>query len=132
MIGLLDTHAFLWAAADPVKLSAKARSAIEDPENAIHVSTVSFWEISLKFALGKLELAGCAPEDLVPIARSMRLEIVGPSAEEAAGFHRLPRHVHKDPFDRLLVWQCLQRDWVFFTRDRGLARYHAIGLKTFW
>jgi PIN domain nuclease of toxin-antitoxin system len=50
----------------------------------------------------------------------MGLAIVAPSAEEAAGFHRLQRSVHKDPFDRMLIWQCLQRDGTLLTKDRGL------------
>ncbi len=98
----------------------------------MHLSTVSFWEIALKFSLGKLELTGCTPEDLVTIARDMRLAIVAPSAEETVGFHRLPRKAHKDPFDRMLIWLCLQRDWTFLTRDVALHDYHSLGLKTFW
>lgn len=128
MIALLDTHSFLWAAMEPERLSAKMRKSIADPANRINLSTVSLWEISLKFALGKLELSGCKPEDLLPIAREMRLEIVTPSADEAVGFHRLPRRAHKDPFDRMLIWQCLQRDWAFVTRDQGLDDYMALGL----
>ena len=51
---LLDTHTFLWAAMDPEKLSRRARVTILDAANDIHVSVVTFWEVSLKFALEKL------------------------------------------------------------------------------
>jgi PIN domain nuclease of toxin-antitoxin system len=132
VIALLDTHALLWAAIAPRELSARARRVMIGPANEIFVSTVSFWEISLKFALGKLELVGCKPDDLVPIASDMGFAIVSPSAEESAGFHRLPRVAHKDPFDRMLIWQCLQRDWSFLTRDRAVDEYRALGLKTVW
>ena len=132
MIGLLDTHSLLWAIVAPEKLSASMRGVIADPTNEIHVSTVSFWEISLKFSLGKLEISGCSPEDLVKISRQMGLTITAPSAEESAGFHRLPKAAHKDPFDRMLIWQCLQREWTLITRDRGLDEYRALGLKIAW
>ncbi len=132
MIGLLDTHSFLWALLTPAKLSAKTRAAIADPVNEIHISTITFWEIALKFSLGKLELIGCSPEDLVGAARQMGLVISAPTAEESAGFHRLPKVAHKDPFDRMLIWQCLQRRWTLITRDRGLRDYHALGLSTLW
>src|SRR5271165_3443064 len=132
MIGLLDTHSLLWAIVAPEKLSAKMRGAIADPINEIHVSTVSFWQISLKFSLGKLEITGCTPEDLVKISRQMGLTISAPSAEESAGFHRLPKVMQKDPFDRMLIWQCLQREWTLITRDRGLDEYRALGLNTAW
>ena len=132
MILLLDTHSFLWAAMAPEKLSAKARKAVADPGNEVNLSTISFWEISLKFALGKLELVGCTPDDLVKVAADMGLAIVAPTPEESAGFHRLPRQAHKDPFDRMLIWQCLQRRWTFVTRDGALDEYAALGLKTLW
>jgi PIN domain nuclease of toxin-antitoxin system len=132
MIALLDTHAFLWAAIEPERLSAGVRRTIADPSNEIHLSTISFWEIALKFALGKLELTGCVPDDLVGVARRMRLAIAAPSADEAAGFYRLPRSAHKDPFDRMLIWQCLQRDWTLLTKDRKLDAYRGLGLKTSW
>jgi PIN domain nuclease of toxin-antitoxin system len=132
MIGLLDTHIFLWAVVAPEKLSAKMRGVIGDPANEIHVSTVSFWEIALKFSLGKLEITGCSPEDLVGIARQMGLAISAPTAEESASFYRLPKVAHKDPFDRMLIWQCLQRRWTLITRDRGLNDYRALGLHTAW
>jgi PIN domain nuclease of toxin-antitoxin system len=132
MIALLDTHSLLWALIEPEKLSPRVRSAVADTANEIYVSTLTFWEISLKCALGKLKLVGCTPEQLVDGARSMSLAIAAPSAEESASFHRLKRGAHKDPFDRMLVWQCLRRDWTLMTRDRSLEDYRALGLKTFW
>jgi PIN domain nuclease of toxin-antitoxin system len=132
MIALLDTHSFLWTVVAPEKLSAKMRSAISDPANEIHVSTVTFWEIALKFALGKLQISGCAPDDLVGVARQMGLVTSAPTAEESASFHRLPKVAHKDPFDRMLVWQCLNRQWTFITRDRDVGDYRKLGLQTTW
>lgn len=132
MIALLDTHVFLWAATAPGKLSAGVRREIADPANEVYVSTVTFWEIALKFALGKLTLAGGVPDDLVVAARRMRLDFAAPTAEESAGFHRLPRAAHRDPFDRMLIWQCLRRDWTLVTKDRELGAYRSLGLKTYW
>lgn len=132
MIGLLDTHSFLWAVMAPEKLSAKMRTVIADPGNEIHVSTISFWEITLKYSLGKLQMTGCSPDDLVAIGRQMGLTISAPSAEESAGFHRLPRAHHKDPFDRMLVCMCLQRRWTLITRDGNLGDYRSQGLLTAW
>ena len=51
---LLDTHAFLWWLAGDEALSAAARTAIGDEDNAVFVSAVSAWEITTKHRLGKL------------------------------------------------------------------------------
>lgn len=129
---LLDTHSFLWAVFSPEKLSRRARTAIADTSSAVCLSSITLWEISLKFALGKLTLENASPEDLVTVAKDMGLALISPSAEESASFHRLPRAPHRDPFDRMLVWQAIQRQLVLVTKDRALPAYRDAGLKTLW
>jgi PIN domain nuclease of toxin-antitoxin system len=59
---LLDTHAFLWFVEENAKLSAIARSAIENPQNQKWVSIASCWKISIKVGIGKLQVSD--PVDL--------------------------------------------------------------------
>ena len=129
---LLDTHVFLWAVFSPEKLSPAARPLIQDANNSLFISTISFWEISLKYGMGKLELQGCSPEELPEVASAMQLELLHPSAEELASFHRLHRVVHKDPFDRLIVWQALQNKLHLISKDQRLSEYQSLGLKVIW
>lgn len=129
---LLDTHVLLWAILAPAKLSRRARAAITDGGVEVFVSPVSLWEISLKFALGKLELTGCTPEDLVTAAKTMGLATLDMDPLTMASFHRLPRLAHKDPFDRILVWQAICRDLTLITKDGAMPEYQALGLKALW
>jgi PIN domain nuclease of toxin-antitoxin system len=129
---LLDTHAFLWAALAPSQLSRRAKAVIEDTRNLVGVSTVTFWEISLKFALGKLELEGVLPDELPAVAAQMDMTIEPLAVEDAATYHRLTRAVHKDPFDRMIVWQSLRRQWSLISADRQLDAYRALGLELLW
>ena len=129
---LLDTHTFLWAAFSPAKLSAKAKREISSVENRVYVSTVSFWEISLKFALGKIELEHCTPDDMPDIAAQMRVEIIQPTPQETASFHQLPKAGHKDPFDRMIIWQAIQQSLVLISKDAEFPEYKNFGLKVLW
>ena len=129
---LLDTHALLWAIFEPDKISAEIQALIRDPRNEICVSTISFWEISLKYALGKLSLVNCQPEDLPGVAEEMGLAVIAPDAGECAAFWRLPRLTHKDPFDRMLVWLAMQRQLCLITKDGRLPEYRELGLRTVW
>jgi PIN domain nuclease of toxin-antitoxin system len=129
---LLDTHTFLWAVFAPEKLSTSAKEKICAPENRICVSTISFWEISLKFALGKIELENCKPDDLPDIAAQMQVEIIQPTAEESASFYQLPKVMHKDPFDRMIIWQAIQQSLVLISKDSEFPEYQAFGLKVLW
>ena len=129
---LLDTHSFLWTLFSPDKLSKRARTSILDPENEVFVTVVSFWEISLKYALGKIEMKGLNPEDLPAAAKEANFETIQLEPGEAASFHRLPRIGPKDPFDRLIIWQAIQRDFFLISADREFSEYQEYGLELFW
>ena len=129
---LLDTHTFLWAAFTPDKLSAKAKKAVRSAENRVCISTISFWEVSLKFALGKIELENCKPDDLPGIAAQMQIEIIQPTAHETASFYQLPKVRHKDPFDRMIIWQAIQQPLVLISKDANFPEYQKFGLIVLW
>ncbi len=129
MIYLLDTHYMLWAIADSKKLSKKVKGVITDPENSIIVSTISFWEVSLKSSLGKLKITGFGPEDLPKACLKMGFEIVTLSSEDSSTYHKLRAIYHKDPFDRLLIWQAIQNNNSMFSVDKNVKKYMSEGLK---
>jgi PIN domain nuclease of toxin-antitoxin system len=129
---LLDTHTFLWSVFAPDKLSAKARKAIRSADNSVCISTISFWEISLKFALGKIELENCMPDDLPGIAAQMHIEIIQPTALQTASFYQLPKVQHKDPFDRMIIWQAIQQPLVLISKDANFPGHQKFGLIVLW
>lgn len=129
---LLDTHAFLWAAFSPRKLSARVRAAVVDGENTVAVSSLSFWELSLKFSLGKIALEGCTPDELPGVARQMQFDILEADADDMASFHALPRLAHKDPFDRMIIWQAIRQGWTLVSKDHSFDAYKSHGLTVWW
>ena len=129
---LMDTHALLWAIFEPEKMSNSARELIKDPQNEVFASIISFWEISLKFSIGKLELINTTPETLPKITEEMGVEILPVEANEAASFHKLPRKRHKDPFDRMVAWQAISRKMMLISRDREFKQYKQFGLRLVW
>lgn len=129
---LLDTHSFLWSAFEPDKLSRRAYAELTDSKNPVYVSSVTFWEISLKVRIGKLILTDCLPDELPGIANRLVYLPLPLEPDEAASFHRLPRGAHKDPFDRMLIWQAIQRELILVSRDGAFDEYRPMGLQTFW
>ena len=129
---LLDTHALLWTLFDPPRLGEKATESIRNPDVTVLVSVVSFWEISLKYSTGKLELAGVAPDDFPAIVRQSGFDILPIAEADPATFHRLPRMEHKDPFDRLIIWQAISHKLTLISSDSAFADYRKLGLKVLW
>lgn len=128
-IYLLDTHYLLWAAADTKKLSKKIKNIITDPENTIVVSTISFWEVSLKYALGKLTISGFLPEQLPQACAKMGFYIEPLSPSDSSSYHQLNASFHKDPFDKMLIWQAICNKYTFISNDQTIEKYQSLGLR---
>jgi PIN domain nuclease of toxin-antitoxin system len=129
---LLDTHALIWAAVEPQKLSNKVRLIVENPTNEIMVNPISFWEISLKYSLGKLALANHQPEDFPFYAQEMGFMLMPFSAELASTFYQLKASHHRDPFDRMLIHTALQLKIPLISIDSNIHLYTSEGLKVVW
>jgi PIN domain nuclease of toxin-antitoxin system len=119
---LLDTCTALWAALGAPELSSRARELFEDPDQDVYLSAVSAWEVSLKYALGKLPLP--RPPDLLFPELRERGGIQSLPLDEAAALQlfRLPP-LHRDPFDRMLVCQAIVEGMVILTPDEDIRRY---------
>jgi PIN domain nuclease of toxin-antitoxin system len=112
---LLDTHALIWALANPDRLSPQAAEAIRAEANDVFVSIVSPWEIAIKKSLGKLR----APDDLQVQLDEKRFELLPISLRHTES---LPRH-HGDPFDRMLIAQARVEGLSIVTADPSFAGY---------
>lgn len=117
---LLDTHIFLWAVSAPARLSAAARRQIDAAE--IYVSAASIWEISIKSSIGKLV---ADPAQLLAGIETAGFSLLPITGEHAARVVGLP-HIHKDPFDRLLIAQASIEPMIFLTNDEALRRYGSL------
>ena len=125
---LLDTHTFLWAIIDDPSLSLASQAAIADPANEVFVSTASFWEIAIKYGLGKLSLPD-EPDRYLPAQRTAAgFDLLTIGEAEASQVHRLPA-IHRDPFDQLLVAQANCYGLVIATDDAVVQQYP---VRTIW
>ena len=126
---LLDTHYLLWALVDTKKLSKKIKDIIVDPDNNIVISTISFWEISLKYSLGKLTITGFTPDELPQACTEMGFLIEPLSPIDSSSYNQLYPSIHKDPFDKMLIWQAISNKYTFISNDVLIANYQTFGLR---
>jgi PIN domain nuclease of toxin-antitoxin system len=128
---LLDTHILIWAAINPERLDKRTTAALQAADTAVFTSPLNYWEISLKYAMGKLDLQGLIPEDFAQAAVDMGFRILPFSVEDAAGFYRLSSTIHRDPFDRMLAWLAIRHDLILISSDKAFREFEAQGLKIF-
>lgn len=121
---LLDTQAvYLWLTA-PDQLPSRADAAITDARNHVVVSAVSFWELGIKEAKGRLVL----PPDLFETLLTSELQLLDLAPEHAIAAGRLPPH-HGDPFDRALIAQARLEGLTLVGGDAVFAEYE---VDTLW
>jgi PIN domain nuclease of toxin-antitoxin system len=119
---LLDTHAFLWAAASPEELAPTTRAAIEESANDVIVSAAVAWEIALKFTLGKLTVPADPSVWFPARVRSLGFQHLDITAAHALALGGLP-DIHRDPFDRIMIAQAQIEGLTFVTCDPLNQKY---------
>jgi PIN domain nuclease of toxin-antitoxin system len=132
MIYLLDTHVLIWSLMYSSKLSNNCLEILKNKKNTIFVSTISFWEISLKHSLNKLEILRLMPDALPELAIEAGYELLPLLPEDVANYHQLDAAWHRDPFDRMLIWQAIQKNITLISKDENINKYESVGLKVIW
>ena len=129
---LLDTHTLLWSIGKSNELSKKVIQEIKNVNNEIFVSAVSLWEIALKSSIGKL-LISFNVDKIPEYCRKMGFTLIPLEPIDALNSLQLPhKDSHKDPFDRMLIFQCIKNEYVFVSKDTHLELYEDEGLIYLW
>jgi len=115
---LIDTHILLWVMQDARQLGRAARRLLNEAD-AIHVSSVSLWEIAIKTALGKLRMDQGELDTQLDKIGFAPLPVTW---AHTRGLRSLPL-MHGDPFDRMLVAQALSEPLHLLTHDVALRPY---------
>jgi PIN domain nuclease of toxin-antitoxin system len=127
---VLDTHAWLWWAAAPSRLSGAARKTIEGAD-LVGVATISVWELAMLQARGRIRLAR-------PIGEWVGRALAGPHVREvplsseialAAGLLDTASFVG-DPADRIVYATARTLNAPLVTRDQRLRGFDVAG--TVW
>lgn len=119
---LLDTHAFIWWAPEPDKLSERVLNLLKNRENQLILSVASAWEMQIKMQLGKLKLE-TALQDLIKSQQiTNELKILVVNLKHVLELDKLPYH-HKDPLDRILIAQANIEDFTIASKDDIFSKY---------
>lgn len=121
---LLDTHVLIWSLENNLSLSDPARDAIIEGRNLVFISAASVWEISVKQAMGKLQV----PDNLIEEIQIHRFTPLEINLQHARLAGRLPA-IHKDPFDRMLIAQSILEKLTIVTRDQVMSQYDVTVLR---
>jgi PIN domain nuclease of toxin-antitoxin system len=122
---LLDTHIFLWFVTNDKRLSNKVKDLIKNDKNQIYLSVVSNWEATIKYQLGKIDFPKEASSFLSEQREIHFFKSLFVSEKAISYLHLLPDY-HKDLFDRLLICQANENNFIFITADGKISDYREV------
>ena len=99
-----------------------------DVDNEIYYSPISLWEISIKFGLKKLSLNNGKPDDFFMELKNSYYRCKEIDPINLITNYKLPIY-HKDPFDRFLVWEAINNNFILISADEKMDFYKTEGLK---
>ena len=125
---LLDTHTFLWMAADPAALSRKVSKIVRDTDNSLYLSAASGWEIALLWRLKRIDLPD-EPQRFIPEAMKQLAVLPLPIGFQTAISAAMLPLIHRDPFDRILIAEAMKENMIVLTKDKTFKKY---GIQLLW
>jgi len=130
---LLDTHVFIWFMMEPEKISERVLNILEDEDADISISTISFWEIAIKYQCKKIRLGKINPLHLPHIATQYKFTLLNPEPYDYVSISQIPiKENHHDPFDRMLIQQAIRNNLVLLSKDEKFPQYEENGLQLIW
>lgn len=114
---LLDSQVLVWLLHDSKRIGQQSMKLIDDA-STVYVSTMSFWELAIKFGKNKTRMP-YSPDELLAGAQVLGL----------ARLQILDKHIlqlqsivtpHSDPFDRILLAQSEAEGCHLLTSDKYL------------
>ena len=125
---LLDTHTFIWFVTDNPRLSATAKTLIEDEYNEKLLSIASIWEMGIKHSIGKLTFELPFMTFVTSQMQQNSMEIFNIRIEHLDIVANLALH-HRDPFDRLIISQAIVENLPIVGVDKAFDSY---AVRRFW
>lgn len=125
---ILDTCVAIWLDNDFSKISPNARDHLSDRGTECTISVVSVWEMEVKSAIGKLPIQMPIDQAIDILVDRYGLSVLN---LDRYACHQLPKieSVRGDPFDRMLVCQCIAEGVPLVTPD---PHFRAYPIRTIW
>lgn len=123
---LLDTHIWIWhLEGDAIQMAPDTVALLNRSGGAsrLHVSDISYWEVAVKSAKGKLTLSVDATVWLQRAAKAPGIHFLPLDRDVLLLSTRLAGTVHNDPADRMLIAAAKINNVPLVTVDRLIIDY---------
>jgi PIN domain nuclease of toxin-antitoxin system len=120
---LIDTQVFIWLINEDPRLGSASLKALQDASNEVFISYFSFFEMTIKASIGKLDFDSSIIDDLP----KMGIELISP-CNTVLQKYAIFNPDNKDPFDNILVSVAITESCAFVTSDPKILAISVRGL----
>ncbi len=118
---LLDTHVVHWWSAEPERVSAPAREALEQADD-LAVAAISWYELAWLAEHERITVSIPVPSWLQGLAAQLRTIPINPAIAHTAV--SLPSSFPGDPADRMIYATAIENDLQLVSKDRAMRDHH--------
>ncbi|MET0305770.1 MAG: type II toxin-antitoxin system VapC family toxin [Solirubrobacterales bacterium] len=126
---LLDTHVVHWWSAEPERVSASARKALEEADELV-VAAISWYELAWLAKHERITVGIPIRSWLQGLAAQLRTIGVTPAIADTAV--ALPSSFPGDPADRLIYATAIEHGLELVTKDRAIRDHDKPRSLTVW
>ena len=126
---VLDTHAWIWWASDPDRLSQKALKTI-DTAGRLAVAAISCWEFAMLVEKGRIAVDRNPVDWMEQSFDDLGIELLPLTPVVAVRSAQLGRGFDGDPADRQIVATSLVHSASLITRDEKIRDFKPV--ETIW
>ncbi len=129
---LMDTCTIIWDALQPQQISPDALHAINkaDAHNALIISDISIWEISMLIKKGRIEVMASPASFINLFLQSRNVSVISISPEIAELSVNFGREINNDPAGRIIAATSIIHNAQLITADANLLNCEL--LDTLW
>jgi PIN domain nuclease of toxin-antitoxin system len=126
---LLDTHVVHWWSAEPKRVSARARKALDGADELV-VAAISWYELAWLARHERIAVTVPIRSWLESLAEQVRTIGITPAIADTAA--NLPGGFPGDPADRLIYATAIESGFELITKDRAIRDHHKPSSLTVW
>lgn len=126
---LLDTHVVHWWSAEPKRVSARARKALESADE-LAIAAISWYELAWLARHDRIVVSVPIRSWLESLAAQLQTIGLTPAIAETAV--SLPSSFPKDPADRLIYATAVEHGLDLVTKDRAIRDHDKPRSLTVW
>lgn len=117
---LLDTHVVHWWSAEPDRVSAPARAALEQADDLV-VAAISWYELAWLAEHERIAVSIPVPSWLQGLAAQLRTIPINPAIAQTAV--SLPSTFPGDPADRMIYATAVESDLHLVSKDKAMREH---------